>query len=228
MTEQPRDPRDPFAPPDPGAPWREAAAAPPPAAPPAAGPPLWPADPYAASAPPARRRRWWPIAAAVVAGVVAVGALGYGALRVLGDVLGPLEAEDGQVWIGEVPAGSCYILDDLDRREAIAGYVTLVGCQFAHDGEVIATVPLDFDAWPGQREIDAAAERGCTAKDALLDPAVFDEPGLSLVWYTPSEIDWDVDPHTAQCVVESDSALGLTRSWLAEPAGPAGAAGAAA
>jgi len=62
----------------------------------------------------------------------------------------------------------------------------------------------------------------------VLDPAVFDEPGLSLVWYTPSEIDWDFDPRTAQCVVESDSALGLTRSWLAEPAGPAETAGAAA
>lgn len=225
MTEPPRDPRDPFAPPD-AVPSAAPSSYPPPAFPPPAGPqlppPAWTGDPYGAPVAPSSRRRGWIIAAAVVGGLVAVGVIGAAAVSVLGGALEQSSTSaTGEVWISEVPAGRCYILDDADRREDLAGYVTLVDCRFAHDGQVYGVVPLDFDAWPGQRAVSDAAGAGCREKDALLDEEVFDASGLSGSWYTPFEEDWDVEAHTAQCVVESDGALGLTRSWLKADASPA-------
>lgn len=221
MTDQPQGQNDPFAPPDSLGSYPPPSYAPPSFPPPTGAPlppPQWTADPYGAAAPPPRRGRGWLIAAAVVAGVAIVGGVGYGLLRLAGDGLASLDAAAGSesagVWISEVPVGRCYILDDADRREDVAGYVTLVDCRFAHDGQVYAVVPLTFDTWPGQREVTDAAGEGCRAKDALLDEAVFDESGLTGSWYTPFEADWDVEEHNAQCVVESDGALGLQRSWL--------------
>jgi len=36
-------------------------------------------------------------------------------------------------------------------------------------------------------------------------------------WYSPDDTSWDTDPHTIQCVIESDGSNGLTRSWIAVP-----------
>lgn len=231
MTDQPRDPRDPFAPPDGTSPF---AAYPPPVSPapsfPAPTgdplpPPAWtgvPAAPYASAAPAPKRGRAWLIAAAVVGGILLLGAIGTAAVTTLGDAFDEAAAGSGQVWISEVPTGRCYILDDADRREELAGWVTLVDCQYAHDGQIYAVVPLAFEDWPGKKAISDAADRGCTSKDVLLDEDVFDATGLSGSWYVPFEEDWDVEEHVAQCVVQSDAALGLSRSWMKDDAPAAG------
>ena len=232
MTEQPRDP---FAPPDsagsfppPGFP---PPAPPAPAFPPPTGaplpPPPWSGDPFGAAVPPQppRRGRGWIIAGAVAGGVVLLGAAGIGAAQMLDGALSSTRAglsttgASGDVWISDVVAGDCYVLDADERREAMAGYVTIVDCTEPHDGQVYAVVPVDFDTWPGKREVDDAAEAGCREKDVLLDDAIWDATGLNGNWYLPFEQDWDVEDHTAQCVVEADDALGLKRSWLASDSG---------
>lgn len=227
MTDEARDPRDPFAPPD------ALGSYPPPTYPPPAQPtgsyppptgaplpaPPWSGDPYSLTGPPQqpRRGRGWLVAGVVAGGVALLAVAGFAAVQVLGGALDSLaagpEGADG-VWISDVTPGACYVLDDADRREDVAGYVTIIGCQFKHDGQVYAVVPLDYASWPGQRALNDAAADACREKDALLDDAVFDEAGLSGSWYLPYEGDWDVEPHTVQCVVESDGALGLDRSWL--------------
>lgn len=228
-------PRDPFAPPDSAAPFPPPGSTPPappvPAFPPPTGsplpPPPWSGDPFGAVAAPRppRRGRGWIIAGAVVGGVILLGAAGIGAAQMLDGALStsrPGLSTTGasrDVWISDVGAGDCYVLDADERREAMAGYVTLVDCSEPHDGQVYAVVPLDFDTWPGKREVDDAAAAGCQAKDVLLDDAIWDESDLNGNWYLPFEEDWDVEDHTAQCVVEADDALGLRRSWLASDSG---------
>lgn len=232
MTDQPRDP---FAPPDsagsfppPGFP---PPAPPAPAFPPPTGaplpPPPWSGDPFGAAAEPRppRRGRTWIIAGAVAGGVLLLGAAGIGAAQMLDGALSTSRAglsstdTSGDVWISDVVAGDCYVLDAEERREAMAGFVTIVDCTEPHDGQVYAVVPVDFDTWPGTREVDEAAEEGCRAKDVLLDDAIWDATGLNGNWYLPFEQDWDEEDHTAQCVVEADDALGLRRSWLASDSG---------
>lgn len=220
MTEQPREARDPFAPPDgssaqpPGAPYA------PPSFPPPTGDPLPPptwtgvaAQPYGAPAPAPRRRRGWLIAGAVVGGLVVVAATGVAAVSVLGEALARMPA-GGKVSISAVPVGRCYVLDESDRRAGVAGRVSLVDCSTAHDGQVYALVPLSFEDWPGQEAISAAGESGCTAMERVLDDSLYESTGLQSSWYVPSQKNWSNQRHVVQCVVQSEQALGLTRDWM--------------
>ncbi len=243
MAEEPQDARNPFAPPDtgPGAVVPPVGQAPshdslPPSFPPPTGDPIggvhWagaPAagygySPYAApyAAPTPRRRGVaWAIGGGITAGVLLLGAASYGALTALDDALtsaakrstGPHSSGD-QVWVSDLARGDCYILDDADRRDLTAGLVTIIDCQLAHDGEVYGVGTLDFSTYPGAREVSDAAEKLCAGSESTLDEAVYDAPGLTGTWYTPLKEDWSVEPHTVQCVVEADDALGLRRSWI--------------
>lgn len=242
------DAQNPFAPPDsgPGAPVPPTGApspvGPPPSFPPPTGDPVggpgWAAtspaasgySPYAApSTPPKARRRGvaWAIGGGIAAGVLLLSAVGYSVYTIVDDAItasaksgtGP-HASGDTVWVSDLRQGDCYILASSDRRDLTAGEVTIVDCQFAHDGEVYGTGTLDFATYPGARAVSDAAEKLCADHEKVLDPAVYDEDGLTGTWYSPLEEDWAAGPHSVECVVEADVALGLRRSWMRAGATP--------
>jgi hypothetical protein len=242
MSDAQGDAQNPFAPPDsaPGAPVPPAVASSPVGSPPSFPPPTgdpiggpgWAASspaaygysPYAVpSTPPKPRRRGvaWAIGGGIAAGVLLLNAAGYSAYTMLDDAIteasrrdaGPHSSGD-QVWVSELTQGDCYILDEGDRRDLTAGEVTIIDCQFAHDGEVYGVGTLDFTKYPGARAVSDAAEKLCADHETVLDPAVYDADGLTGSWYSPLEEDWAVGPHSVECVVEADDALGLRRSWI--------------
>jgi hypothetical protein len=162
------------------------------------------------------QHRWVVVLAAVVTVVVLAVAVLVG-LRVLTDATAaPPEAgpTGSAASISELGVGACYRLGDEDRTADSVGDVSIVDCSSPHDGQVYATVPLDYDDYPGDAELSTAGDAGCAAKDAVaLDPAVGSEDTISPSWYAPLEADWHDSEHVATCVIEADTADGLTRSW---------------
>ena len=122
--------------------------------------------------------------------------------------------------IGELAVGACYHLREADRTADSVGEVDVVSCTSPHDGQVYAKVPLDFADFPGDVQLSSAADSACGAQDAVaLDQGVRAVDTISPAWYAPLEADWADSEHVAACVVESDDADGLTRSWTAGSTG---------
>jgi hypothetical protein len=157
------------------------------------------------------RSRWVVVAAAVATVAVLGGAVLLG-LRALAG--GPAPVAAGTTSVGDLAEGTCYRLPPADRAASSVGAVDVVPCTTPHDGQVYAKVPLDFDSYPADIELTSTADAGCADRDAgALDPAVESVDTISMTWYAPLEADWAESPHVATCVIESDDADGLTRSW---------------
>jgi hypothetical protein len=163
-------------------------------------------------------RRWVVVVAAVAVLVVVAGAVALG-LRVLSNATSstPSVAATGtSASIDTLAIGACYRLASEDRTADSIGDVDVVDCATPHDGQVYAKVPLNFADYPGDAALSSAADTGCGAQDTVaLDPAVRAVDTISPAWYGPLEADWADSPHVAACVIESDDANGLTRSWTA-------------
>ena len=162
-------------------------------------------------------RSRWVVVGAAVATVAVLGAAVLLGLRVLGGGVGrPGSATLASVAsVGDLAVGTCYRMVTEGGRPDPVGGVDAVGCDLPHDGQVYAKVPLDFDTYPADIELTATADAGCADQDAaMLDPAVESVVTISATWYAPIEPDWPESPHVATCVIESDDANGLTRSWL--------------
>jgi hypothetical protein len=161
-------------------------------------------------------RRWVVVAAAIAVLVVVAGAVALG-LRVLSNATSSqtdVASPGTSASIDELALGACYRLASEDRTADSIGGVDVVSCTTPHDGQVYATVPLDYADYPGDAELSSAADSGCGAQDAVaLDPAVRTVDTISPAWYGPLEADWADTPHVATCVIESDDPDGLTRSW---------------
>ena len=153
------------------------------------------------------------VVVAVLATLLVLVAVVLVGLRALG-VGGGAAADSSGTSIGDLSVGTCYRLQPEDRTADSVGRVDVVSCTVPHDGQVYATVPLDFDAYPADIQLSSTADAGCADRDATaLDPAVADDETISTTWYAPLEADWADSPHVATCVIESDDANGLTRSW---------------
>lgn len=161
-------------------------------------------------------RSRWVVVGAAVATVAVLGAAVLLGLRVLGGGGGPASAAlASSASVGDLAVGTCYRLPAGDGTPGHAGGVDAVGCDLPHDGQVYAKVPLDFDTYPADIQLTSTADAGCADQDAaMLDPAVESVVTISATWYAPIEPDWPESPHVATCVIESDDANGLTRSWL--------------
>jgi hypothetical protein len=196
-----------------------------PEVPPASGPPAAPppgdlifpaaADGAWQSGSSGPRHRGVVVLAAVATLVLVALAVVLG-LRVLSAATAPSDvAEPGATaTIGELAVGACYHLREADRTADSVGEVDVVGCTAPHDGQVYARVPLDFTDFPGDAQLSSAADSACAAQHAAaLDQGVSAVDSISPAWYAPLEADWADSEHVAACVVESDDADGLTRSW---------------
>jgi hypothetical protein len=164
-------------------------------------------------APGGDRSRWVVVLAAVATLVVLATAVLVG-LRALGVGTAAPDATAATASVGDLTVGTCYRLRPEDRTADSVGGVDAVACTTPHDGQVYAKVPLDFAAYPADIELTSTADAGCADQDAAaLDPAVDAVDTISPTWYAPLEADWAESPHVATCVIESDDADGLTRSW---------------
>ncbi len=154
------------------------------------------------------------LGAVAVAGVRAMSA--FGTAVASGDPFGEAPSGSGEVaYPGELAVGDCYRMRPEDRVAETVGLVRVVACSVPHDGEVYAIPLLDFDRYPGEDAISSSAESSCDERaEAVLDQAVFEDEATYIAWFVPLGEDWVPGPNTASCVVETDTADGLTRSWV--------------
>jgi hypothetical protein len=185
-----------------------------------------PTDPWRTMpAEPLRRSRRVVVAAVIAVAVAVIGAAGVVGVRALGslgeslasgDPFGEAPAGAGEaVPPGDLAVGDCYRMRAEDKDSESVGLVRLVGCAVPHDGQVFALPSLPFDDFPGDAEVRSTVETTCDEfATRVLDQSVFDDPGVYLAWFVPGDADWAPSGNTAACVVETDAADGLTRTWI--------------
>lgn len=135
------------------------------------------------------RRFWLP-----VAGLVAVG-------LVVGAVLGarawldrrPLGPVDAATSVAAARVGTGHCLQQLPADGDI-GRVTVVPCSAPHVAEVIGTLTLPAEAWPGQQGVDESLARWCEM-DSTQKAA-----GFHAVVWAPSERGWGQGDRTGLCI----------------------------
>jgi hypothetical protein len=152
-----------------------------------------------------------------IAGLVlaAIWIVGLGAALAL---RGPDDAErsgDGAiVAAGDLSAfsfreGDCWNDPPLDE---VVKTVDAVPCTAPHDAEVYAVYDVDFDEFPGDDEIGAAAEAGCIERFAAFAGIDYASSTLEVVYLNPTKESWDTeDDRSAVCSV-SDPAAPATGS----------------
>lgn len=116
--------------------------------------------------------------------------------------------------IGELVVGDCYRIDAAAAADSEVAQVKLVPCSEPHSGQVYAVLPLGFDAWPGDEALTEKASTLCEQAQGVLEEAVYDAPDVYPSWFVPLEESWDLDERTVQCVLESGTTDGLTRSYV--------------
>lgn len=134
-------------------------------------------------------------AGGVTVGIVAVAAAsGWSALPV--DVTAPTTANAVQVVVG-----NC-----LERLPADGGYVAdvlVVPCADEHRAQVVASVELSGDAFPGAGRSAALTSNACGPEVLGDDP----DEGLERVVWTPTVASWADGDRTGLCLVTSDDPL---------------------
>ena len=106
------------------------------------------------------------------------------------------------------PASSEIFVDDLEAGDCFSGgrtdqidLVTPVPCTSAHESQVVTIFELPDGPYPGEDEVIAAAEEGCTDKaDPLLTDAAYDDLEPSFIY--PDSYTWRGD-RTVLCLVEA-------------------------
>ena len=83
----------------------------------------------------------------------------------------------------------------------------VVDCAMAHDVELYALVDLPDGAWPGQKELDAAAEQACLDQFGGYVGLAYEQSALDFPFVTPDEASWAAGDRLVGCI-----------AW--DPAGP--------
>lgn len=181
---------------------------PPPPAPPPPGPPQppfgyypqqsyyapgWPAA-EPAPAPP-RRRRWLGITAAVVAGVLALAAIGLPLFRQVQSrpLAGVTQARTVNAL--QVAAGHC--LAELPP-DGVVARVSLTPCDQPHEAEALGVLRLDEDSWPGQEAVTEQVDAWCEMDNQQL------ALGFQEVIWTPSAQSWAQGDRSGLCLAWYD------------------------
>lgn len=111
-------------------------------------------------------------------------------------------AEASWAWVDprSLVPGDC--VDGLSGAEA--GAVTdmlTVPCAQPHDGEVYARFSvLEYDAWPGDAVLVAAAEGGCLDELAAYSPASYDDPQVRFFYLHPTQASWRLGYREITCI----------------------------
>jgi len=107
-------------------------------------------------------------------------------------------ATAGRVTIDELRPGDCFS----GISPASLDWASLASCEAEHEMQLITTVDLGDEPFPGDDEAGNLAERRCTAAaEPLLDESKLDRVDLFFI-YPNSRLAWDQDP-TALCIASS-------------------------
>ena|ERR671915_1501580 len=89
--------------------------------------------------------------------------------------------------------------------------LAVVSCDTPHDAQALAVFELNRGVWPGEQQVDTAAETGCErriGKRISRDPAA---DKLVLSWYAPTQEGWRWDRGVLCAVVHATDGKKLTR-----------------
>jgi hypothetical protein len=89
--------------------------------------------------------------------------------------------------------------------------LAVVSCDTQHDAQALAVFELKRGPWPGEQQVDTAAETGCDrriGKRIARDPAA---DKLVVAWYAPTEEGWAFDRGVLCAVVHATDGKKLTR-----------------
>lgn len=104
----------------------------------------------------------------------------------------------------EVSVGQCFNpIEDKDDGALLA--ILLKDCEDEHLAEAFALFDLDHDAgepWPGDDEVDDAAEEGCDAEFEAYVGIPFDDSEYNVSYFTPSPESWEADDREVLCLIE--------------------------
>lgn len=180
----------------------------PPAPPPGGGYPSAPPPGGFPSAPPPsggrRGRGRGLIIGLVIAGVIAVVAIGAVAIFApedaerdeSGDIV-----ESGQVSVFDLSEGDCWnnVPDEGQETET----VDAVPCTEPHESEVFAVFDVDLgEEWPGIDAVTAEAETQCVQRFEGFVGLTYDQSVLNLFYFNPIEESWNqLDDREVVCVV---------------------------
>ena len=107
-------------------------------------------------------------------------------------------ATTGRITIDELRPGDCFS----GISTASLDWASLTSCDDEHEMQLITTVDLGDEPFPGDDEAGTLAERRCTAAaEPLLDESRLDRVDLFFI-YPNSRLAWDQDP-TALCIAAS-------------------------
>ena len=144
-----------------------------------------------------------------IAGIVlgTLGALVWAALLVIG-IISAVTSEPARDTAGQVTDTSEVFVDDLAAGDCFSGgrtdeidLVTAVPCAQPHESQVVTTFELPDAAYPGEDEVIAAAEEGCTAKvDSLVTDTADEDLEPSFIY--PDSYTWRGD-RSVLCLVEA-------------------------
>lgn len=85
-------------------------------------------------------------------------------------------------------------------------------CSSAHSAEVFALLPAQGDEFPAPEELEAYAEKECSAAFPTYVGIPATESALDVVWLTPSEESWKRGDRMIACLAAANGTQTLTQS----------------
>jgi hypothetical protein len=155
-----------------------------------------PVDPYGTPAQPSTTSfPRWLVASIVVAAVLVIGGgIAFG-LAIRDEVA--REEAARTIGLDKVRAGDCL----LDSEEQEVTDVRYVPCDLTHDLEVFAVVQLPDGEWPGQEQVDQAADEACGPEYAKFVGVSVDDSSLDYTWFGVLEEGWRDGDRSVICVL---------------------------
>lgn len=145
------------------------------------------------------RRRGQQGRGVAIGGLVAAG--GWLALMLVGVVLHLTDDAD--------PRSRTVPLDDLEIRDCLEEvspgavlWVDVVPCDAPHWGQIYAGFELSDEDWPGDDAVIGAAETGCLEALEARFPAVYDDPGVGVIYFHPRASGWRRGDREVLCVAD--------------------------
>ncbi len=114
----------------------------------------------------------------------------------------------------EVAVGQCFDMI-LDKDDAGFLAAAIGSCDVPHQAELVGRfqLPDPIDApYPGDSSINKASEDRCRSAFGEYVGVDYDDSGLQLTYYTPTELIWVGGDRLVQCIVEGTSANPLNKS----------------
>jgi hypothetical protein len=139
---------------------------------------------------PAGTGRRWQLAG-LATGAVVLGGLGVGvAVMATQDQL----AADWGRFISDLRIGQCFQEPEQDQ-------IKVVPCSQPHDGEVLASVPLQGQALPSEAELERLGDQACTAQFRAYVGVASHVPNLDFSWWAPTPESWADGGRTMVCTL---------------------------